>query len=134
MLELQLEQKVQKAENIDDLSACLELLLNSGCSVWDEPSGEQKLLFTRALVERINGLKIEIYSNEHVPPHFHVKSANINAAFAIDDCALISGSVDGKTKRLITYYHKLSRGKLITFWNETRPTGCPVGPIIEFPK
>jgi hypothetical protein len=131
MIDRHLKKLVQEAQTIEDLAKSLELLLNSGCTVWVEPSGEQKLLYTRALVERINGLKIEIYPVEHVPPHFHVKSADIDAAFTIRDCALLKGTIDGKTQRLIVYWHSVSRQKLVEVWNRTRPTNCPVGPIHE---
>jgi hypothetical protein len=131
MMERHLKKHVEEAQTIEDLAETLEVLLNSGCTVCGEPGGEQKLRFTRELVARINGLKIEIYADEHVPPHFHVRSANIDAAFAIHDCALLKGTIDGKTRKLIVYWHSKSRQKLVEVWNRTRPTDCPVGPIQE---
>ena len=75
------------------------------------------------------GLLIQMFFRDHAPPHFHVKSANIDAAFSIRDCSLLKGNIDGKTQRLIEYWHNLSRDKLTVFWNQTRPTNCPVGKI-----
>ena len=131
MIESTLIQELERVQNVDDLSRHLELLLNSGCYVWVEPNGEQILLSGRALVEKINGLKIHIYADEHAPPHFHVVSPSIDAAFSIDDCTLLRGSVDRKTRDLIVYWHGSARRKLVDFWNRTRPTDCPVGPINE---
>jgi len=131
MIESKFKQALETVQSVDDLAMHLELLLNSGCYVWEEPNGERTLLSGRALVEKINGLKIHIYAKEHAPPHFHVRSAEIDAAFTIEDCRLLQGSVNRKTQDLIVYWHGSARQKLIHFWNRTRPTDCPVGPIHE---
>jgi hypothetical protein len=131
MLELMLKQSLESAHDIESLSTSLEWFLNSGCSVFVDSDGERHLLLGRVLVDRINGLKIHIYAQDHAPPHFHVKSANFNASFTIDACVLLEGSVDGKTRELVTYWHSVCRPKLIEIWNNTRLTNCPVGPIRE---
>ena len=41
---------------------------------------------TEATVARINKLKIEVFSNEHPPPHFRVIYAGKSNAFSIRDC------------------------------------------------
>ena len=64
----------RRLEQAGTLAEHLELFLNSGCSVWTEPDGETILLLSRALVGQIHGLTMRIYSDEHAPPHFHVKS------------------------------------------------------------
>jgi len=113
---------------LEELGEQLEMLLNSGCHVWIEPDGTKRLLYGRVLVDRIDGLKIHIYAKEHSPPHFHVTAANLNGVFALDDCSLISGTVDRKTRDLIEFYHSKAKEKLIDVWNRTRPTNCSVGP------
>ena len=130
-IESLLKRRPEQACTVADLAAHLELLLNSGCYVWTEPNGEQILIEARALVGRINGLTIHIYSDEHAPPHFHVKSAEIDATFRISDCSPLRGSVDRKTSELIDYWYLNmgGRSKLIEDWNKTRPTDCPVGEI-----
>ena len=128
MIEQHLAQGIANAQTLDELANQLEKLLNSGCYVWIEPDETKLLLYGRAVVDRIGGLKIHIYANEHSPPHFHVTSANLDGVFTLDDCTLISGSVDRKTRDLIEFYHSRAKGKLIEIWNQTRPTDCPVGP------
>jgi hypothetical protein len=128
MIEQYLKKGIADAESLEDLAEQLEKLLNSGCHVWIELDGSKRLLYGRALVDRIDGLKIHIYAKEHSPPHFHVISANLDCVFTLDNCTLISGTVDRKTRDLVEFYHSGAKEKLVDVWNRTRPTSCPVGP------
>ncbi len=103
MIETLLQQRLERIQNLQDLAAHLKLLLTSGSCVWEQPNGD-----------------------------FHVVSSDIDAAFRIDDCALLKGSIDRKARDLIVYWHESARHKLIKIWNRTRPTNCPVGPIQEY--
>ena len=130
MIESILKRRLERVHTVEDLAAHLEQFLNSGCDVGtDEQTGEQTLIETRALVEHTHGLAIHIYPREHPPPHFHVTGPGQNITFSILDCSLLNGSADGKTRRLITFWYRSARAKLIKIWNETRPTDCPVGSI-----
>lgn len=127
MIEQYLKRGIAKAQTLEELGEQLQKLLNSGVYVWIEPDGTKLLLYERVLVDRINGLKIYIYANEHPPPHFHVRAADFDAVFALDDCSLIRGTVNRKTRDLIEFYHASAKEKLIDVWNRTRPTDCAVG-------
>ena len=83
----------------------------------------------RHRVDNISNLKIEIFSNEHPPPHFHIKSPEIDATFSILECKLLNGNIDSKSLKKIEYYHQHMRDKLIEAWNKFRPDDCPVGKI-----
>ena len=76
------------------------------------------------------GLKMEIRSDEHPPPHFHVLYGNEDASFSIIDCQRLPG-VYGleRYERDIRYWWLRNKWKLAIVWNKSRPTGCPVGPI-----
>jgi hypothetical protein len=76
---------------------------------------------------------VDIYANEHAPCHFHVKNADINACFRIDNCELIEGKISKENIAKVKYWYNKFNGKqkLIEAWNETRPTNCPVGPYKE---
>ena len=94
-----------------------------------EHQGKQTLIFKRARVDRVGAMSIEIYANEHAPPHFHVKSHDINATFSIIDCRRLNGEISSNDERLIKLWHSGTKKKLIEIWNRTRPANCPVGPI-----
>jgi len=85
-------------------------------------------LLTEDTVARINGLKIEVFSNEHPPPHFRVKYQSSTANFTIKDCERLNGSGDIlRFEKNIRLWWKTNKQKLIDKWNSSRPAGCPVG-------
>ena len=87
------------------------------------------LIEKRQLIDRIGNIKIEIYENEHPPPHFHIKSPDWNATFTVVDCQCLTGAVSPQMLKKIRYFHSTCRNKLIEIWNKSRPENCPVGKI-----
>lgn len=83
----------------------------------------------RKLVERVGGLKIEVYPNEHPPPHFHVISNDINVSVDILTGELIKGKLGRDDLKRIKYFYNTNKSRLIDVWNEMRPSDCPVGRI-----
>ena len=73
-------------------------------------------------VETIGKMQIIIYSNDHEPPHFHVKSKDneINAKFTIKDCVYISGRIDTKDiKRIQAFHRDIKTQKVLEgIWNK----------------
>jgi len=123
----EIEKRARTAESLQDSAAVLSDLLSGGFSVWMDGS----LYSIKQLVARVRGLQIHVYANEHSPPHFHVKSPDIEASFTIQDCAFIHGNIGGREKSLVQWWYERSRPQLVSAWNSTRPSDCPVGPISE---
>jgi hypothetical protein len=121
----EIERRIRDAQSLTDAAAVLEELLSGGYSVWTDGS----LYNIRQLVERINGLRIEVYSDEHAPPHFHVSAPDIDAVFSVKEGAFIRGDIDGRNRRLIEWWYQRSREQIVAAWNATRPADCPVGPV-----
>jgi hypothetical protein len=109
-----------------DLANSLALDFGDGPIVDDE--GRRSLI--EGLVATINGLKIEIFSNDHPPPHFRVFYAGENADFSIKDGRKLKGGLK-KWERNIRSWHASHKSDLINFWNKTRPSDCPVGEYFE---
>jgi hypothetical protein len=123
----QLEQRAKDATSIEDAAAVLEILLSEGLAVWEDGS----LYSIKQLVARVDGLQIHVYPREHAPPHFHVVAGDIDAAFALHDCTLIRGEIDGRRKRLVEWWYQRCRSTVIEAWNASRPDDCPVGPFVD---
>jgi len=81
-------------------------------------------------VARINKMSVNIWPDEHPPPHFHVKFAGEDASFGIADCRRLP-NVKGleKFEHNIKAWWKDNLCRLIDVWNSTRPADCQVGPI-----
>jgi len=74
----------------------------------------------KQLLGRINSLKIEMYFNDHDPPHFHVKTncGSIDATFKLEDCSLINGQIGSKDIKRVEYFYGQNKTQLWDFWNE----------------
>lgn len=89
-------------------------------------------LLEEQTIDRFNGLKIQIFSKEHPPPHFRVAYQSSYANFSISDCSMLAGSGEvTKYKKNIVQWWKKNKETLIKIWNETRPSDCPVGEYRE---
>ena len=61
--------------------------LHSGAYIYNGSFVEAK-----HLVDKLGKIKIEIYSNEHPPAHFHISANGYKASLAIDDCRVLENS------------------------------------------
>lgn len=118
-------------EGVTEWAEYLNAILHEPCTIWEEDDGELVLLDIKARVDSVNGLKLEIYPNEHPPPHFHVRSATVNASFRIDNGKLLNGKVSKGDYKKIQFWYQHSKALLIEVWDDTRPTECQVGPYRE---
>ena len=88
--------------------------------------GQQYL--TEAVIATIGGLRVEIFSLEHSPPHFRVEYQGETANFDICTGERINGELN-RWLRNIRKWHEKNKNYLIEKWNGSRPTDCPVGNV-----
>lgn len=115
-----IEYKIQlKNEKINDLI----ISINKGPIM---PNGKHK--FEEKQIAKLGSLKIEIFANEHPPPHFRVIMPNGESNnFKISDGEPLNGEPLKKYFRNIKKWLETNREFLILEWNSFRPTNCPVG-------
>lgn len=112
----------------DDLVEDLKLSMNSGEILEIYPDGTEQAIIRKVELDRFNGIKVEIFSNEHPPPHFRVKFQDSTANFCISDGSLLNGCGEVlRYEKNICKWWKKNKQKLIDYWNNTRPSDCPVG-------
>ena len=77
-------------------------------------------------IARYDNVKIQVFSDEHPPPHFRVEVGGETANFTIKDCVKLNGKL-GAYRYNIEDWHAKNKQLLIDKWNSSRPTACPVG-------
>ncbi|HEX2900810.1 MAG TPA: DUF4160 domain-containing protein [Bacteroidia bacterium] len=79
-------------------------------------------LVRKQLVERLANLDLMIYTNDHNPPHFHVKSRDgrIDAKFIIETGELLGGEIDSKNLKKVIAFCQSPKKKAIMqmIWNK----------------
>lgn len=80
------------------------------------------------LVRWTGGIKIEVFSDEHPPPHFRLKHKNQTANYKIADCERMNGSLR-LPQRAVRKWWQEYREDIANAWNKYRPADCPVGRI-----
>lgn len=114
-----------KIEEIEQFEIQLSDFLHSGAYIHDD-----SFIEARHLVDKLGKIKIEIYSNEHPPAHFHISAIGNKASFAIDDCRVLENSgFSSQVIKNIQNWFLHSKDRLVEVWNETRSSDCVVGRI-----
>lgn len=70
---------------------------------------------TRERISTIGNMQIIIYSNDHNPPHFHVKSMDgkVDAKFKIENCDFLSGTIRSKDEKKVKEFYKDIKTQLV---------------------
>lgn len=114
---------IRETNNLDQAATFLAAFLEM-CDIL--PDGT--VIETRRRVAQINGVSIHVYSDEHPPPHFHVKCSGKEASFTIETCKRIEGNLGRREEKILKYWFELNgQSMLIEAWNNTRPGDCTIG-------
>jgi Domain of unknown function (DUF4160) len=68
----------------------------------------------------IDGIRIEIYTDDHPPPHFHVKAGTMRAKFDIATGRLLKGSLDTRSMRKVLRWMEFNGDLLMQVWISSR--------------
>lgn len=118
-------------EEVARLRQQISVLANSASNVPDDDSYLQ-LEVVAGSPRELKGLKVEVFANEHPPPHFRVKLQASTANFRISDCERLNGSGEVlRHERTIRSWWKDHKTDLIEAWDKMRPSDCPVGTYSE---
>ncbi|RWC00706.1 DUF4160 domain-containing protein [Mesorhizobium sp.] len=80
---------------------------------------------------RISGLRAEVRSDEHPPPHFHVIYDGEDASYSLQTGLRLPGKVGlERYDGLIYKWWSQNRRHIAISWNKSRPSDCQVGPVV----
>ena len=69
------------------------------------------------LVSEFFGVKIYMYWDEHVPPHFHAHYAKHKALVSIENASVLKGTLPVKPLKLVLAWCEIHKEELMTNWN-----------------
>lgn len=64
----------------------------------------------------IAGVKIQLFYDDHVPPHFHAEIAEYEALIGIEANEILAGKLPNKKKKLILEWAKVNEQELMAIW------------------
>jgi hypothetical protein len=68
------------------------------------------------IISSFYGILIQMFWNDHPPPHFHVRYANYRARVSIEELKIISGDLPRTAERLVLEWAQLHRAELMENW------------------
>ncbi len=74
------------------------------------------------VIESLNGIKISIYYNDHVPPHIHARYAEFEALVDIRKVEVFRGELPSSKIKLVLKYVKENADELLNLFYELNPT------------
>lgn len=71
-------------------------------------------------ISRFYGIRIEMFFNDHNPPHFHAKYGEHKAEFDIRTLGIINGLLPAKAQALVIEWAVAHRDELLSDWELAR--------------
>jgi len=80
---------------------------------------------------RFYGILVQMYYDDHNPPHFHAIYGDNKAVIAIGDLAILEGDLPPKAVGLVMEWAKAHKGELMKEWELARQskTLFPIDPL-----
>lgn len=72
-------------------------------------------------VKTIDTIKIDVYSREHPPPHFHAKFAEFEELIAIETLETYAGNIPRMQRRKVTDWAGDNKQFLLNIFNQLNP-------------
>jgi hypothetical protein len=71
-------------------------------------------------ISRFYGIVIQMYYDDHGPPHFHVRYSGQRALIGIEDSVVLSGQLSPRALSLVREWAAIHRAELIEDWKLAR--------------
>ncbi len=71
-------------------------------------------------ISKFYGIRIEMFFNDHNPPHFHVKYGEYKAEMDIRTLGILKGWLPPKAQSLVIEWALAHREELVTDWQLAR--------------
>ena len=68
-------------------------------------------------ISRFLGIVVNMYYDEHNPPHFHVRYNEFRAVVSIRECNILEGTLPGRVRGFVAEWAELHQQELLTMWD-----------------
>ena len=72
-------------------------------------------------IYREQGATVHVYANDHLPPHFHIVTADEEALVLLGEMAVDKGSAKSAAARAALAWAVANRAALVAEWNRVNP-------------
>lgn len=72
---------------------------------------------------RFLGIVIQMYFNDHMPPHFHAIYNDLEGIFDLTTLNMLEGNLPARVKGLVVEWASLHKEELLYNWNTLTLTG-----------
>ena len=69
------------------------------------------------------GIKIYMYWDEHMPPHFHAEYSGLKALVSIKEVIILRGSLPSRQLKLVLAWCELHQKELLENWSSAMKHG-----------
>jgi hypothetical protein len=76
-------------------------------------------------IARFFGIVVQMYVDDHHPPHFHARHAGLEVAISIDDLAVLRGQLSPRAHALVVEWAAMHQAELQADWALAR-AGLPL--------
>lgn len=76
-------------------------------------------------VSRFYGIVIQIFFDDHNPPHFHARYGDAKAMIGIRDLALMEGKLPSRALGFVIEWADLHREELLAAWDRAKRREAP---------
>ena len=73
-------------------------------------------------IKTIDNVKVDIYSRDHPPPHFHAKYAEFEELIEIEALRTYAGEIPRAQRKKVIDWAKENRKLLLSIFNQLNPT------------
>jgi hypothetical protein len=70
---------------------------------------------------QIGKLIIRVYANDHLPPHFHAITPDLEALIEIETLSIIRGHLSPQARKIVMSWAARNRDAVVAEWNRTNP-------------
>jgi hypothetical protein len=72
-----------------------------------------------------HGIVVQMFWDDHPPPHFHVRYSGCTGRYGIDPVAKLTGNLPPHAERLVLRWARLHQTELLKSWEQCRHGDTP---------